>query len=216
MENKVFGVLGLGKFGMSVARELSGMDYDVIAVDNDEEIIKEMAQEVSYAVSADITDIDAMREIGIGDADAVFVAISEDLESSIMAAMVAKELGAGYVIAKASGRMHGKVLERVGVDRVVYPEIEMGRRLARNVVAGNFLDMIDLSSDYALVEITVPGDWVGKSILQLNVRQSYGVNIVAMKHSGEIIINLDPGHLFEPDDVLIVIGSNDAISRLGE
>lgn len=216
MATKVYAVLGLGKFGTSIARELSDLECDVIAVDSDEEIVKEMSQEVSYAVAADVTDIDAMREIGISDTDAVFIAMSEDLESSIMAALVTKELGARYIIAKASGRMHGKVLERVGVDRVVYPEIEMGRRIARNMVAGNFLDMIDLSPNYSLVEITLPEDWIGKTVLDLNVRRNYGVNIVAMKREHHVIVDIDINEPFAEGDVLIVVGSNDAIAELGE
>ncbi|MDO5695564.1 MAG: TrkA family potassium uptake protein [Eubacteriales bacterium] len=216
MSNKTYAVLGLGKFGMAVARELSDLDCDVIAVDMDEEIVKMMSREVDYAVAADVTDKNAMKEIGLADTDAVFISIAEDLEASILAALIAKELGVKQIIAKASSYMHGKVLDKIGVTRVLYPEREMGRRMARNIVAGNFLDMIDLSREYSLVEIKVPEKWIGETILGLNVRQKYGLNIVAMKRGEDIFVNIDPNKPFAEHDVLIVVGSNTAISELGE
>lgn len=215
MAIKCFGVLGLGKFGGAVARELSNMGFDVIAVDKDEEVVKNLAMDVSYAVEADVTDIDSLREIGIADTEAVFISISENLESSILAALVVKDLGVKHIIAKASSRLHGTVLEKVGVDRVVYPEREMGIRVAKNVVAGNFLDMMDLSPEYSIVEIRLPGKWVGNTISGLDVRRNYGLNIVAIKRNEEVIVNMGPNDELLEKDVLIVIGSNMAIAELG-
>lgn len=213
---KTYAVLGLGKFGGAIARELSMMGCDVIAVDINESVVKEIQHQVSYAVIGDVTDAETMREIGIADTDAVFISIAEELEASIMAALIAKELGVPHVIAKASSKMHGKVLAKVGVDRVVYPEREMGIRLAKNVVAGNFMDMIDLSSKYSLVELMVPRSWVGHSLLSLDARKKYGLNVVAVKKKDDIKINISPDEIFDEDDILIVVGSNDSIGALND
>lgn len=213
---KTYAVLGLGKFGGAVARELSLMGCDVIAVDKNESVVKEIQHQVSYAVVADVTDAEAMREIGIGETDGVFISIAEELEASIMAALIAKEMGVAHVIAKASSKMHGKVLSKVGVDRVVYPEREMGIRTAKNIVAGNFMDMIDISSKYSIVELELPKRWIGETLLTLDVRQRYGINVVAMKRKDEIIINIPPDKAFEDGDVIIVVGSNDSIGSLNE
>lgn len=215
MVSKCFGVLGLGKFGGAVARELSNMGCDVIAVDRDAEVVKNLAMDVSYAVTADVTDITALKEIGISDTDAVFISISEDLESSILAALVVKDLGVKHIIAKASSRLHGTVLEKVGVDRVVYPEREMGIRVAKNVVAGNFLDMMDLSAEYSIVEIMLPQKWIGNTLSGLDVRRNYGLNIVAIKRDDGVLVNMGPNEELQQDDVLIVIGSNTSIAELG-
>lgn len=213
---KTYGVLGLGKFGGAVARELSLMGCDVIAVDIKESVVKEIQHQVSYAVIADVTDIDTMKEIGLGDTDGVFISIAEELEASIMAALIAKELGVPHVVAKASSKMHGKVLEKVGVDRVVFPEREMGIRLAKNIMAGNFMDMIDLSSKYSLVELVVPKSWIGKSLISLDARKKYGLNVVALKRNDEILINIPPDMVFNEGDIIIVVGSNDSIGALND
>lgn len=214
--SKTYAVLGLGKFGGAIARELSLLGCDVIAVDIDENVVNEMQHQVSFAAVADVTDIDAMRELGIGDADGVFISIADELESSIMAALISKELGVENVIAKASTKMHGKVLAKVGVDRVVYPEREMGIRLAKNTVAGNFMDIIDLSPKYSLVEVSVPKSWIGKSLLNLDTRKKHGLNVVAAKINDDIIINLPPDRIFQGDEVVILIGSNDSIGALND
>lgn len=213
---KTYAVLGLGKFGGAIARELSMMGCDVIAVDIKESVVKEIQHQVSYAVIGDVTDVETMREIGVAETDAVFISIAEELEASIMAALIVKELGVPHVIAKASSKMHGRVLEKVGVDRVVYPEREMGIRLAKNVVAGNFMDMIDLSSKYSLVELRVPSSWVGHSLLSLEARKKYGLNVVAVKKQDDIKINISPDEIFEEDDIVIVVGSNDSIGALND
>lgn len=211
---KTYAVLGLGKFGGAIARELSEMGCDVIAVDINENLVKEFQNQVSYAVVADVTDIDAMRELGISEVDAIFISIADELESSIMAALVAKELGVANIIAKASSKLHGKLLNKIGVNRVVYPEKEMGIRLAKNIVAGNFLDMIDLSSEYTIVELTVPKNWVGRSLLDINVRRKYGINIVALKIDEDIKIDLSPDYVFRDSDVVIVVGKMKTIGDL--
>lgn len=211
---KTYAVLGLGKFGGAIARELSEMGCDVIAVDINENLVKEFQNQVSYAVVADVTDIDAMRELGISEVDAIFISIADELESSIMAALVAKELGVSNIIAKAASKLHGKLLNKIGVNRVVYPEKEMGIRLAKNIVAGNFLDMIDLSSEYTIVELTVPKNWVGRSLLDINVRRKYGINIVALKIDDDIKIDVSPDYVFRDSDVVIVVGKMKTIGDL--
>lgn len=213
---KTFAILGLGKFGGAVARELSSMGFDVIAVDINETLVKEIQHIVSYAAIADVTNKEALIEIGVGEVDACFISMADEVESSLMAALIVKELGVKNIIAKASSKMHGKLLEKIGVNRVVFPEREMGIRVAKSIIAGNFLDMIDLSSKYSLVELDLPSKWVGKSISEINVRKNYGVNIVALKTKDEILINIPIDRVFLEEDVIVVIGSGKAIGNLGD
>lgn len=212
--SKTYAVLGLGKFGGAIARELSELGFDVIAVDTDETLVNEVQMQVSYAVVADVTDKASMMEIGIGDVDAVFISIGDKLEASIMAALIAQELGVKNIIAKAANKMHGKLLSKIGVNRVIYPEREMGIRIAKSIVAGNFLDMIDLSSKYSLVELDVPQKWIGCTLMDIDARKNFGINVVAIKSGDEIIINFAPNYLFKENDVIVVIGSRKDIEGI--
>ena len=168
--DKQFAVLGLGSFGSSVALTLENMGCDVLVVDESYEKVQEISDKVSYAVKADVSEPDALQALGGRNLDGVVVAISESLEASIMATMLCKEMGIPLVVAKAKDKLQGAILQRVGADRIVYPEIEMGSRVAKSLVSKEFVDWISLSNDYSMVEIVVPQNWVGKSLVDLGVR----------------------------------------------
>lgn len=170
--NKQFAVLGLGSFGRSVALSLENMGCDVLVVDRSYEKIQEIADKVSYAIKADVTDKDALETLGARNLDGAIIAVSEHLEANIMATLLCKEMGIPLVIAKAKDKLQGTILERVGADSVVYPEIEMGSRVAKSLVTNEFTDWIELSNDYSIVEIAVPEQWRGKSLAELEIRKN--------------------------------------------
>ena len=213
-KNKDFVVFGLGKFGRSVAESLAANDCEVLAIDKNDEMVNDMADVVTHAVQADVTDVDALNSLGVRNFDVVIVAISQDMQSSIMATILAKELGVPYVLAKAQNNIHKKVLEKVGADRVVFPEREMGVRIANSLVSDNFLDIIELSPDYSLVEISMLKEWVGKNLKELDMRATYGLNVMAIKQGEDINITPSAEEQLKEDDVLVVIGSNSDINKM--
>ena len=183
---KQFVVIGLGRFGVSVATELYRMGHEVLAIDRSVERVEEIAD-----------------------------SIGSDLQASILVTMLCKELGVKYVLTKAKSDLHAKVLQRVGADKVVFPERDMGARTAYNLVSTNILDYIELSPDYSLVEISVPPQWVGKNMRELNLRVRYGINVMAIRHvGGDISVAPQGIDALEKDDVLVAIGSNASISKL--
>lgn len=214
--DKQYAVLGLGRFGESIAIELSNNGYDVLAIDESETIIQNISEHVRFAVKADVTDVDALRSLGLGNFDVAIIAIGTNVDSSIMATLLAKELGVKTVIAKAQGDMHEKILKKIGADKVIFPEREMGQRIANNLMSGNIIDYLELSQDYSIVEIEILNEWIGKSLMELDFRNVYGVNVVALKRDTHINVTIDPNEVFKHDDIVIVIGSNDAIYNIQE
>ena len=210
---KSYAVLGLGSFGKSVARSFMELGIEVLAVDRNKIIVNEIASEVTYAVQMDVTNEDALKSIGIEKMDGVIVAIGENLEASVMATLLVKELGVPYVVAKAETDMQKKILEKIGADKVVFPEIEMGIRLAKNIV-GNFLDVFDLSSKDSMVELKVKEEWVGKSIRELDFRNRYHLNIVAFRREGKLDSFPDPDDVLQKDDIIITVGKNEDLNRI--
>ena len=211
---KEFVVFGLGKFGESAAVMLGKLGCNVLAVDKNEEKVEEVAQSVTHAVQADVTDIDSLKTLGISNFDVAIIAISQDMQSSIMATMLVKDLGVGYIIAKAQNELHKKVLERIGANRIVFPEREMGARLARNLVANNIMDYIELSDKFSIVEIGVQDEWVGKTLVELNMRARFGLNVVAIRgDNGQIDVSPGAQRRMNREDILVVIGSNQDIKR---
>ena len=201
--DKQFAVLGLGSFGSSVALTLENMGFDVLVVDESYEKVQEISDKVSYSVKA----------LGGRNLDGVVVAISESLEASIMATMLCKEMGIPLVVAKAKDKLQGAILQRVGADRIVYPEIEMGSRVAKSLVSKEFVDWISLSNDYSMVEIVVPQNWVGKSLVDLGVRERLGINVVGIIKNGKIEVAINPQEPLREKEILIVIGSNDILEK---
>ena len=210
---KQFAVLGMGSFGESVALTLENMGCDVLVMDDSYEKIQDISDKVSYAMKADVADPDALQALGGRNLDGVVVAVSENLEAGIMATMLCKEMGIPLVVAKAKNKLQGAILQRVGADRIVYPEIEMGSRVAKSLVSREFMDWIELSNDYSMVEIAVPDKWVGRTLVDINVRERLGINVVGIIINGKIDVTLDPQKPLPEGGILIVIGANDVLEK---
>ena len=210
---KEFVVIGLGRFGASVARTLSAMGYSVLGVDISEARTHALVNEVDKVVQADATDEEALRALGIRNFDVVVVSIG-DLEPSILVTVMAKEMGARCVIAKARSDLHGRVLSKIGADRVVYPERDMGVRVAHNLAATNILDYIELSPDYSIMELTAGPYLAGKTLRQLDLRHKFGVNVVVIKNREQCNLSPRADDRIEIGDVLVIIGSNEGLRRL--
>ncbi len=214
MKTKQFVVFGLGRFGISLATTLSEAGYEVMVVDKSEEVIQEIAPLVTHAVQADSADMDTLKSLGIRNFDVAVVAIGKDIQSSIMTTLLLKELGIPYVIAKASSEIHERVLKKIGADRIILPEHEMGMRIATNLISGNILDYIQLSSEYSIVETSILSEWVGRSIVDIDLRNKYGINIIAVQRKGNIEISPSPDFIIENEDLLVVVGSNKQLQLL--
>lgn len=211
---KQFVVLGLGRFGTSVAKTLYQMGYDVLAVDIDEDVIQDISDSVTHAVQADVTEEDALRALGLRNFDVGVVAIGSNIQASTLVTLIVKEMGVKYVVAKAQNELHAKLLYRIGADKVVFPERDMGVRLAHNLVSSNVIDFIELAPDFSIVEMAAPEAWCGKTLKQLDIRRKYGINVVAIKDGEEIRVSPSADYMIKDGDALIVIGSNDDVARI--
>lgn len=211
---KQFVTIGCGRFGSSVALKLMELGYEVMIVDKSEETIQNIADQVTYAVQADATDENTIKSLGIRNFDVAIISIGADIQSSILVTLMAKELGVKYVVAKAQNELHGKVLYKIGADRVVFPEREMGIRIAKNLVSDNILDYIELAPDYSIMEVVALPEWLGRSLKDINMRSSFGINVMAIKHGVDINIAVGPDDLIKEGDVLVVIGHNDDLKKI--
>ncbi|NPV78962.1 MAG: TrkA family potassium uptake protein [Firmicutes bacterium] len=211
---KQFAVIGLGRFGEGVARTLSRLGCQVLAIDDDQEKVQHMANIVTHAVQANATDEDALKSLGIRNVDVAVVSIGEDIESSILATLILKDLGIKFVVAKAHDELHGKVLERVGADRVIYPERDMAIRVATSLVSGNILDYIELSPEFTIAEIISPPEFVGKSLRELNIRAQFGINVVAIRSQGRIKVSPGADDKINEGDILVLIGRTESFEKL--
>lgn len=210
---KQFAVIGLGRFGSSICNELINLGMEVLAMDKSEERVNEFATIATQAVIADTADESVLIKLGLRNFDHVIVAIGEDIQSSILTTLMLKEIGVKHVTAKAQNDYHEKVLRKIGADHVVHPERDMGKRMAHYIVSNNVLEYIELSDEYSIVEIRVNQHLVGHSLVSLNIRAEYGLNIVAIKRGEEIIVSPDPADPLQLNDVLIVIGADQDINR---
>lgn len=210
---KQFAVFGLGSFGKSVALTLQSFGCDVIAVDNCYEKIQDIADSVSYAICGDVTEPEFMKTIGARNLDGAVIAVSENLEAAIMATMISKEMGISYVLVKAMDELQGKILEKIGADSIVYPEIDMGERVAKKLISTEFIDWIELSPDYSLTEKLIPKQWEGKSLAELRVREKYGINVIGILKEDKMDMALDPSKPLQPDDMLFIIGKNSDLEK---
>ena len=215
-KQKQFAVIGLGRFGTTVATALYKLGYDVLAVDSDEERVHAFSNEATHVVQADSTDEETLKALGIRNFDVVVVAIGQDIQANMMTTLLLRELGVSLIIVKAANALHGKMLEKIGADRVVYPERDMGLRLAHNLVSSNILDFIELSPDLSIVEINAPAFVTGKTLAESNLRALYEVNVVALKRSGEIKVPPRPDEVIQREDVLVLVGRNEGLRRLEE
>lgn len=210
---KDFAVIGLGTFGGSICKELSKMGMEVLAIDKDEHIVADYSRIATQAVVADAKEEQVLRELGIWNFDHVIVAIGNDIQSSILITIMLKELGVKKVTAKALNDIHEKVLRKVGADHVVHPERDMGRRLAHNLISSNVLEYLALSDKYSIVELQVNGPIVGRSLIDLNVRARYGINVVAIKRNEDLIVSNVAKEILQEYDILVAIGSDEDIAR---
>ncbi len=215
-EKQSFAVIGLGKFGSHVAMELAAAGASVLAVDINEERVADIAEYVTYAVRADVCDSKAIQSLGISNMDAVIVAITGSLDASIMATILAKEAGVKLVIAKAKEEMHSKILKKTGADRVIIPERESGIRVAHNILAGNFLEFIEISQRVRMVEVEIKPEWVGKTLRELKLRNKYQVNVIALKESmdSDVMMNIDPDMKLKEGMSLWLVVDKNNVERL--
>ena len=213
---KQFIIIGIGKFGESIATNLYKMGHDVLAVDIDEERVQHIANKVTHAVQADATEEGTLEALGVKHFDGAVVTIGESVQASILITLLCKELGIRHVLAKAQNELHAKVLYKIGADRVVFPERDMGLRVAHSLVSTSFLDYIELTPDYSIVELKAAKDWQGKSLKDLNVRAEYGINIMAIKQDDKVVVSPAADDTIQRDDVLVVIGKARDINRFQE
>ena len=211
--NKTYAVFGLGRYGLAVARELVANGKEIIAVDMNQKIVNDVAAYLPVCKCADVTDAEVISRLGIGNIDTVIICMAGNLEASVMAVTLCKEVGVNTVIAKCANEMHQKILLRVGADRVVFPENESGVRLAKNLLSSGFIDMISLSKDVSVVEIDVRSEWIGKNLIELNLRKKYGFNVVALKKGEKVNVNINPEQVLDASTTLIVITD---VAKLGK
>lgn len=212
-----YAVIGLGRFGSSLSKELIKLGYEVLGIDMDEEAVDEMKDMLTHTVVADSTEEEVLKSLGIRNFDTAVIAIGNDIQASILTAILLKDLGVKTVVAKAMSELHGKVLDKLGVDRVIYPERDMGVRVAHQLVSPNLLDYIELSKEYTIAELSVPKRLCGYSIKQLDLRAKYGCSVVAInKRAGGVIIAPTAEDIMNEKDIMVIIGTNDQIERFEE
>jgi len=208
-----YAVIGLGRFGGSICKELSSEGMQVLAIDSDEDKINKFKNIASHAVIADSTDEATLKELGIKNIDHVIVAIGDNIQASILTTVVLTDLGIKTITVKAQNDYHEKILNRIGANQVVHPERDMGKRIARNVISNNILDYLELSDDHSIVEVKVGRKMGGKTLAELDIRAEYGCNVVAIKREQDINVSPAADEILKNDDILIVIGADNDISR---
>lgn len=213
---KSYAVFGLGRYGLAAAKELSAAGAQVMAVDSDEAAVQSATAFLPLVKCADVTDPTVLETLGIANIDVVIIAMAEHMEACVMAVMLCKEAGVPTVIVKCANETHGRLLSRVGADQVVIPEKESGVRLAKNLLSSGFVDMIELSGEVSLIEIAVKPEWIGKSLMELNLRKKYGINVVALKQGETIDVTIDPNQPLLEGDRLVVIAETAKLHKLKE
>ncbi|MBT2581797.1 TrkA family potassium uptake protein [Planococcus sp. ISL-109] len=210
---KEFVVIGLGRFGGSIVRELIEQGADVMAIDKDHERVDEFASIATQAVVADTTDESVLKSLGVRNFEHVIVAIGENIQASILTTLMLKEIGVKKITVKAQNDYHAKVLHKIGADKVVHPERDMGIRIAHNILSNNVLDYLELSDEHSIMEIKANEKLAGYTLIELDIRAKYGINIVAIKRGDDIIVSPQADLEIEREDILIIIGSDADINR---
>ena len=205
---KSYVVIGLGRFGNTLARQLCKLGAEVLAMDVHHDLVQQVADDVTHAVVGDAQDKDVLRALGVRDFDCAIVAIGTDLAASVLTVMNLQELGVPYIICKAHDETHSRVLKKLGVDKVVIPEQENATRLARSLHSHNVLDYIELSEDYGILEIPAPKSWIGKTLKELNIRAKLGVNIIAVENNKKTNVSPSADYQIQQEDILVVLGDN--------
>lgn len=215
MEVRQIAVVGLSRFGSALAETLYGNDYEVLGIDINEEKVNDMAERLTHAIVMDAVDARALTAVGIANFDVVFVTI-KTLQPSILCTLTLKEQGCPYLIAIASSASHAKILERIGADRVVFPEQDMAVRLAHSFSTAGLVEYMDMSDDFSIAEIKPPQNFIGQTVRELDLRNRFNLNIIALNRGGKIQINISPDYTLRFDDILVVIGEKKDIRRLSE
>lgn len=214
MAKKQFAVIGIGRFGSSVARTLYNLDNEVLAIDTSEQRIQEVIGMTTHAVAADSTDEEALKALGIRNFDVVVVAIGQDIQSSILTTLILKDLGVPRIIVKAQNELHGKVLKKIGADKVIFPERDMGMRVAHHLISPNILDYIELSDDYSILELKANRQMIGKNLRELHVRAKFGCNVMAIKSGDKMNISPHAEDTIRDGDVLVIVGKNEDLQSM--
>jgi trk system potassium uptake protein TrkA len=212
--HKSYAVFGLGRYGLAVAKELADNGAEVLAVDLDENLVNSAIADIPFCKCADVTDPEVVKHLGIANMDVVIIAMANNLEASVMAVMLCKEIGVKTVIAKCGNEVHRKILTKVGADKVVFPEQESGLRLAKNLVSSDFIDVIELSKDVSVIEFEVKPEWVGKTLIELNLRKKYAFNVIAIRQGNDLNINIDPSMPLTENMQLVVITNSAKLNKL--
>ncbi|MDD3363504.1 MAG: TrkA family potassium uptake protein [Syntrophomonas sp.] len=216
MKEKQFAVIGIGRFGTSLIKELTRMGHEVLAIDVDEDKVNDAVDYATHAVQADTMDDQVLKTLGIRNFDAVIVAIGDNMQSNILTTIVLKELGVKKVISKAKNAMHGKVLEKIGADIVIYPERDVAIKLARSLVSRNFMEQINLSPDYSIIEIFTPLLFVNKNLNEIGLRKKLGVTLLAIRRGDNIIVAPGPDENMMQGDILVALGHNQDLQKLSD
>ena len=211
---KSYVVIGLGRFGSQISRQLCALGAEVLAIDVNSELVHQISGEVTTAAVADAQDKDVLRALGVADCECAVMAIGDNLGSSVLATMNRKELGVPYIVCKAYDETHRRVLEKLGADRVLIPEKEVANKLANSLTSPNVLEYIELSRDYGIVEVPAPRSWTGKTIRELNVRARLGVNIIAIQRDGQVDVSPSADYLVRSGDVMVLLGDYDALAAV--
>lgn len=211
---KQFIIIGLGRFGLSIAKTLARHGHDVLAIDNDEKKVDEISEYVTHAVVADAADESTLVTLGANNFDVAIISIGDNLHTNILSTLILKELGVSYVIVKAQDDLHAKVLIKAGADRVVNPEKDMGKRLAKNILSTNILEYFEFASDYSIAEIVILPSMVGKSLKELEFRKKYNLNVMAIKRDQKLIMSPGAEDEIFKEDTLIVMGSNENLDKI--
>ena len=212
---KQIAILGLGRFGRALARTLVEMGHDVMGVDANQAVVEKMAPVLTNCVQADVMDEQTLLSLGVTNFDIVVVGIgNSDMQASIFTTLMLKEMGVEHVVCKVSSNKHARILLKLGADRVVYPERDMGMRFAHSIAQSDVLEFIELSEEYSMMEINAPKYLIGKSLKESDVRSKYNINIVAIKRGKKIMVNPSPDAVLEQGDVLLAIGETQALTKL--
>ncbi|MGX9754993.1 potassium channel family protein [Clostridioides difficile] len=211
---KQYIVIGCGRFGSSVASTMHLLGHQVMAIDKNEDSVQSISDKVTHSLIVDVTEEQALRSLGLGNFDVAVVAIGSDIRASIMATLIAKEMGVELIICKAKDELQAKVLYKIGADRVVFPERDMGVRVAHNLVSDNILDHIELDPEYSIVEIVTPNGWVGKTLVELELRARYEITVLAIKTGKNINVTPSPDEELTPGSILVIIGQNTSITAI--
>lgn len=214
MIRKEFVIFGVGEFGTNVAKTLANSGATVMVVDQDDKQLETIANDVTHSVCADATNPEAMRQLGIRNYDGAIVGIGHNLQTSVLITMQLKEMGVPFIMVKASTDIEGRILAKVGADKVIFPDREMGIRIGNEIMNGNYFEALELSEEYSIVDISVPQSWVGKTLREANIRSHYGVSVIGIRGLEEININPPANYTLTGQDVLIILGHNTDIQDL--